>query len=98
MHVDVRTYSPTEWAPTTAPNYAPPARSLLDVLANTVVKHADRTAIDAADAVLAYVELSEAVDRFAARLRADGIGSGDRVVIYMTSGRSELYVGILGVL
>lgn len=98
MHVDVRTYSPIEWAPTTAPNDAPPARSLLDVFASTVVKFADSIAIDAADAVLTYVELSEAVDRFAARLRADGIGSGDRVGIQMTSGRADLYIGILGVL
>jgi non-ribosomal peptide synthetase-like protein len=74
------------------------ARTLLDVFANTVARHGQRTAIDAADAALTYAELSRAADRVADRLRDAGVRPGERVGIRLASGSSSLYVGILGVL
>ncbi len=74
------------------------ARSLLDVFADTVDRHAGRTAIDGVDAVLTYAELADAADRVADRLREAGVGPGDRVGVRLQSGSSSLYVGILGVL
>jgi non-ribosomal peptide synthetase-like protein len=74
------------------------ARTLLDVFANTVARHAGRIAIDGVDAVLTYAQLADAADRVADRLRAAGVGPGDRVGVRLESGNSSLYVGILGVL
>jgi len=80
----------------------PPARrstrSLLDIFAATVAEHGGRLAIDTGDAALTYTELAAAVQRLADRLRAEGIGAGDRVGIYVPSGTAELYTAILGVL
>ncbi len=76
----------------------PGERTLLDVLGETIDRHGDRVAIDAADAVLTYAQLSETADRLAERLRAAGVGPGERVGIKLASGRSSLYVAILGVL
>jgi non-ribosomal peptide synthetase-like protein len=73
-------------------------RSLLDVLGDTIERHGDRIAIDAADAVLTYAQLSDAADLLADRLREAGVGPGDRIGIKLASGRSSLYVAILGVL
>ena len=74
------------------------ARTLCEVFADTVARHGSRTAIDAADATLTYAELAGAADRVAERLRAAGVGPGERVGIRLASGASALYVGILGVL
>jgi non-ribosomal peptide synthetase-like protein len=74
------------------------ARTLLDIFADTVARHGQSTAIDAADAALTYAELSRAADRVAERLRDAGVRSGERVGIRLASGSSSLYVGILGVL
>jgi non-ribosomal peptide synthetase-like protein len=74
------------------------ARTLLDIFADTVARHAHRTAIDATDAALTYAELSRAADRVAERLRDAGVRPGERVGIRLASGSSSLYVGILGVL
>jgi non-ribosomal peptide synthetase-like protein len=74
------------------------ARSLLDIFADAVDRYADRTAIDAGDAVLTYAQLADAADRVADRLRDAGVGPGDRVGVRLPSGESSLYVGILGVL
>jgi non-ribosomal peptide synthetase-like protein len=73
-------------------------RTLLDILAQTVDRHAGRVAIDAADAVLTYAQLLDAADRVAGELRDAGVGPGDRVGVRLQSGSSSLYVGILGVL
>jgi non-ribosomal peptide synthetase component F len=56
--------------PRVEPVPAPPGgRSLLDVLGDTIERHGDRIAIDAADAVLTYAQLSDAADRLADRQR-----------------------------
>ncbi len=74
------------------------ARTLLDVFADTVARCRTRTAIDASDRRLTYEELSETVHILAGRLRALGIGPGDRVGVRLPSGTADLYVAILGVL
>jgi non-ribosomal peptide synthetase-like protein len=74
------------------------ARSLLDILTDTVERHGDRIAIDAPDGILTYAELLAASGSVADRLRERGIGQGDRVGVRLTSGTAELYVAILGVL
>ena len=76
----------------------PAARSLLDVFAGSVLAWGDRVALDAGDAVLSYRELWDAAEGLAERLRALGIGPGDRVGVRVASGTAELYLAILGVL
>ncbi len=51
-----------------------------------------------ATGVLTYAELEEAADEVAAELNARGIGSGDKVGVRVTSGTTDLYVAILGVI
>jgi non-ribosomal peptide synthetase-like protein len=77
---------------------APPARSLIDVFAATVSRCENRVALEASDATLTYAELSDVASEFGERLRARGIGPGDRVGVRVPSGTSRLYVAILGVL
>jgi amino acid adenylation domain-containing protein len=55
-------------------------------------------AIDAADATLTYRELAAHARRLAARLSDAGVGPGDRIAVHLSSGTSELYLAILGVL
>lgn len=81
-----------------APAGAAPTRTLLEVFAATVARAPQRIAIDASDGVLTYEELSGEVVDLAQRLRAEGIGTGDRVGVRIPSGCAELYVAILGVL
>ncbi|OAN35256.1 Pls/PosA family non-ribosomal peptide synthetase [Microbacterium sp. H83] len=75
---------------------APAPRTLIDVLRDTTARHPDASAIEDADGALSYGELLARVWRTAADLHAAGVRSGDRVGIRMTSGRRELYIGILG--
>jgi non-ribosomal peptide synthetase-like protein len=77
---------------------AAPARSLPDVLAETVRQHPDATAIDDGNAALTYRQLAGAIDRLAARLSAAGVAAGDRVGIRIPSGTLDLYVSILAAL
>ncbi len=77
---------------------APPPRTLVDIFRATVEQAADEPAVDAANGVLTYAELAEAADELAAELNAHGIGRGDKVGIRVTSGTTDLYVAILGVL
>ncbi len=77
---------------------APPPRTLVDIFRATVEQAADEPAVDAANGVLTYAELAETADELAAELNAHGIGRGDKVGIRVTSGTTDLYVAILGVL
>jgi non-ribosomal peptide synthetase-like protein len=90
--------APLASAPAPARPSAPPARTLLEVFAATATRWPERTAIEAADASLTYAQLSERAAELAARLRARGIGPGDRVGVRVPSGTAELYLAILGVL
>jgi non-ribosomal peptide synthetase component F len=76
----------------------PRARTLLDLVRETVVKWPDRLAIDADDAQLTHAELFDAARALAGRLRRRGIGPGDRVGVHLPSDSVDLYVAILGVL
>ena len=71
---------------------APPARTLVDVLAATVASHPDATAVDDGNTSLTYRDLAVAVDRVADRLAREGVGRGDRVGMRIPSGTVELYV------
>ncbi|WP_157554616.1 Pls/PosA family non-ribosomal peptide synthetase [Nocardia crassostreae] len=77
---------------------APPARTLVQILAATARAHPEASAIDDGEAVLNYAELQAAIDFEVARLTAAGVRSGDRVGVRMPSGTSALYVTILAVL
>ena len=76
----------------------PPPRTLVDIFAQTVVHHPGAPALDDGVTRLTYRALTDWVERCARKLRAHGIGPGDRVGIAMPSGRAELYLGILAVL
>ncbi len=77
---------------------APPPRTLLDVLRDSVQANPDGSAIEDAAGALSYREMMAAVARTAARLSLEGVGRGDRVGIRMPSGARELYIAILGVM
>src|SRR4030088_602190 len=74
------------------------SRTLRDVFAATVARQSERLAIDAPDERLGYAALWDSASALGERLRALGIGPGDRVGVRVTSGTAELYVAILGVL
>ncbi|MEA2244970.1 MAG: hypothetical protein QOD24_4526 [Solirubrobacteraceae bacterium] len=74
------------------------ARSLLDVFDATLAAHPGRVALDTGTTRLTYAGLAAAADDVARRLRAAGVGCGDRVGVRIASGTAELYVAILGVL
>ncbi|MEU8897649.1 Pls/PosA family non-ribosomal peptide synthetase [Nocardia sp. NPDC048505] len=77
---------------------APPARTLVDVLAATADTYPDAPALDDGETVLGYLELLNEVDMVVGRLAAAGVRAGDRVGVRMPSGSSALYVTILAVL
>jgi non-ribosomal peptide synthetase-like protein len=72
--------------------------TLLDVFEATVARWGERPAVDAPRGVLSYNDLAAEVHELADRLRADGVGPGDRVGVRVPSGKADLYVAILGVL
>ncbi|WP_082393574.1 Pls/PosA family non-ribosomal peptide synthetase [Nocardia arizonensis] len=78
--------------------FAPPARTLVDILAETAPANQDAPAIDDGETVLSYAELLAEIDAAVARLAAAGVRAGDRVGVRMPSGSRELYVTILAVL
>ncbi|HEV7976012.1 Pls/PosA family non-ribosomal peptide synthetase [Amycolatopsis sp.] len=73
-------------------------RTLLDILAETAATHPNAAAIDDGVSVLSYRKLAEEIEAYGGKLRAAGIGLGDRVGVRISSGTAELYVAILGVL
>lgn len=75
-----------------------PRTTLLEIFADSTRRWPTRVALEAPDASYTYTELSEAAGDLARRLNSHGIGRGDRVVVRVSSGSSELYVAILGVL
>ncbi|MFC9892911.1 Pls/PosA family non-ribosomal peptide synthetase [Nocardia sp. NPDC127579] len=78
--------------------FAPPARTLVDILAATAATYPDAPALDDGTTVLGYTELLAEIDTVVGRLAAAGVRAGDRVGVRMPSGTSELYVTILAVL
>ncbi|GAA1498540.1 non-ribosomal peptide synthetase [Paeniglutamicibacter kerguelensis] len=89
---------------TTAPGFlpqypgsdvAPPPRTLMDILGASAADHPDAPALDDGERSLTYAELLLAIGEMAGRLRAAGLGAGDRIGIRIPSGSRELYIGIL---
>ncbi|MEC3953142.1 Pls/PosA family non-ribosomal peptide synthetase [Nocardia sp. CDC153] len=78
--------------------YAPPARTLVDILAATTAAHPDAPAIDDGEEELTYAELREEIALVVESLEAAGVRAGDRVGVRMPSGTRGLYITILAVL
>ncbi|MDJ0321935.1 Pls/PosA family non-ribosomal peptide synthetase [Pseudarthrobacter sp. PS3-L1] len=77
---------------------APPVRTLIDILDETLRLHPDASALDDGTASLSYAQLMAAVKAKGRRLHHAGLGAGDRIGIRIPSGSNELYVSILAVL
>src|SRR5690348_13025818 len=77
---------------------APPARTLLDILAATTRRHPTALAVTDGTTALTYRALQTKIEALRTRLAAVGIGVGDRVGIRVPSGTVDLYVSILAVL
>jgi non-ribosomal peptide synthetase-like protein len=73
-------------------------RTLMDILRDTEARYPREAAIDDGRRVLDYRTLWREVGVLSTRLRASGVGHGDRVGIRVESGTAELYVSILAVL
>ena len=76
----------------------PDPRTLIDVLRASAAAYADAPALDDGKQSLATTQLRAAVQAKADELRAAGLGAGHKVGIRISSGSTELYVGILAVL
>ncbi|WP_193612170.1 Pls/PosA family non-ribosomal peptide synthetase [Nocardioides lijunqiniae] len=89
-------------APTTSPllrgDRAPRARTLVDVFRTTVERAGDEPAVDAGAGMLTYAELEQAADALALELHEHGVGPGDKVGVRVSSGTTDLYVAVLGIL
>jgi non-ribosomal peptide synthetase component F len=75
-----------------------PPRTLIDIFECTALTFPAAPALDDGQSTLDYSGLRREVEQFADRLRADGIGAGDRVGVRTASGTADLYVSILAVL
>ena len=78
--------------------FAPAPRTLVQIFRETAAQAADEPAVDAGTGVLTYAELEEAADGLAAELASSGIGPGDKVGVRISSGTTDLYVAIIGIL
>lgn len=78
--------------------FAPPPRTLIDILYETAHRYPDAPALDDGTVQLTYAELISDVEDSVAWLGARGIGRGDRIGIRMPSGNYALYVAILATL
>lgn len=85
-------------APLLRGDLAPAARTLVDIFRETVAQASEDSAVDAGTGVLTYAELEEAADELAAELNALGVGRGDKVGVRVSSGTTDLYVAVLGIL
>jgi non-ribosomal peptide synthetase-like protein len=77
---------------------APAARTLLDILDESVSRWPSAPALDDGVRALSYSSLRDSVSRLAGTLCSTGIGTGDRVGIRMPSGTADLYIAVLAVL
>ena len=74
------------------------ARTLVDVVWETITTHTELPAIDDGAACLTYGALGSRMEALAQRLWGRGIGAGDRVGVRAPSVSSDLYVAILGIM
>ena len=77
---------------------APAPRTLVDILHRTVEDAPDALAIDSGVRTLTYRELATAADQVAARLAEHGVGRGATVGVRVSSGTTDLYTAVLGIL
>ncbi|MBB5830519.1 Pls/PosA family non-ribosomal peptide synthetase [Brachybacterium aquaticum] len=77
---------------------APTPSTLVEIFRGVVARHGDAPAVDAGAEVLSYAALEEAALEVAGRLAALGAGPGAKVGVRISSGTTDLYVAILGVL
>ncbi|XWX01145.1 hypothetical protein V2A60_009170 [Cordyceps javanica] len=73
-------------------------RTLVDIFTASANAYPTALALDNGTSRLTYTELTAAVDTLVNRLHDAGLGPGDRVGIRVTSGTTELYIGILAIL
>ncbi|MGZ4660004.1 MAG: amino acid adenylation domain-containing protein, partial [Arthrobacter sp.] len=77
---------------------APPERTLVDILQDTVRQFPDASALDDGHESLSYAQLMTAVRATALELHRAGLGAGDKIGVRIPSGTNRLYVSILAVL
>ena len=77
---------------------APAPRTLVDIFREVAAVFPLSPAVDSGVTVLTYAELAEAADQIAAELHDVGVRVGDKVGVRITSGTTDLYVAILGIL
>ena len=77
---------------------APPARTLLSILEETVARHPEAPALDDGVRQIDYLNLYAEITDLAERFGQAGVGRGDRVGVRIPSGSADLYIAILGVL
>ncbi|MGZ8720309.1 MAG: Pls/PosA family non-ribosomal peptide synthetase [Aeromicrobium sp.] len=77
---------------------APPPRTLVDIFDESVGGGPETPAIDNGAELMTYDEFGEAAEELALALNERGIGRGDRVGVRISSGTTDLYVAIMGVL
>jgi non-ribosomal peptide synthetase-like protein len=78
--------------------FAPTPRTLVDILVATASECPDAAALDNGADVLTYTELIDAAEQVADWLAQIGVGRGAKVGVRITSGTTDLYVAIAGIL
>ena len=76
----------------------PAARTLVDIVLDTVSQYPDAIALEDEQQRVAYGELEDLIETHVQRLWDLGVGRGDRVGIRVPSGSIDLYVAILATL
>ncbi|TLM85370.1 amino acid adenylation protein [Pseudarthrobacter sp. NamE2] len=77
---------------------APQARTLVQIIQETIALYPAAPALDDGNVVLTYEALGERIIHVSRRLWSANIGAGDRVGVRVPSGSVDLYIAILGVL
>ena len=77
---------------------AAPPRTLVDILRSTAESVPDAPALDNGAETLTYAEFLDAAQVVADGLAELGVGRGDKVGVRISSGSTDLYVAIAGVL
>lgn len=96
--------SPRTWSPPAVRNelhfgrlmpcFAERPRNLVELLAQTVSRHGDAEAVVDSAKRLTYRDLHEASLRVAAGWAAEGVGAGDRIVLFVTN-RHEFMIALV---